>query len=478
MIRSIRRRRPLDDAEPGDSRGSPATLPEGLRRPLSTPDAALVALQRLAGNQAVVDALRSTAAGDALARRSVQREPPGEPGVDEDEGDIVVYDEGPADERKRGVVTDIAGAEEADLPGLEAEASEVPARLAELEAELASLRGARDRESKARRRQLKRELSDVKAVVKGRRARLKVTRAAVMGGHSKALREHLDRAGTKPRDWYANLIPSATFLGVEITPNRREFASLGLGGVHLEMYRRLYKAERELTAELAMGPAEAGKALGLRRVSGLRMPDKNSEGADLHSFGLAVDINADRSNPYLQATKSSASGLKWEAIRRASLLVTGTVHDLAKTPPKGTGASAIDKRVSQAEQMFDLIEAVAGSLETYFAFRDATEVAAGGTTLQLETLAERFGAATGTPPLSTAEWQSRIKDDYAILQAAYTERRDPAKASALIDLDKRLVLALVRAGLAWGMYTKSKDIMHFDVRDSVIPYQRPNPNWH
>jgi hypothetical protein len=110
--------------------------------------------------------------------------------------------------------------------------------------------------------------------------------------------------------------------------------------------------------------------------------------------------------------------------------------------------------------------------------RTATEVTIGGTAKSLESLAERFATATGTPVKSVADWQTQINEDYAVLKSTYGDRRDPAQASDLMDLDKRLVLALARAGLAWGMYTKSKDIMHFDVRDSVIPYQRPNPNWH
>ena len=64
-----------------------------------------------------------------------------------------------------------------------------------------------------------------------------------------------------------------------------------------------------------------------------------------------------------------------------------------------------------------------------------------------------------------AEWQEQIKKDRENLQGALG--KDPEKG--FLNLDKQLVMALVKAGLSWGgTLDNQKDIHHFDFRGGTI----------
>lgn len=267
--------------------------------------------------------------------------------------------------------------------------------------------------------------------------------------------------------WFADLYPSATFLGLPITGNRFAFKKKKLGGVHKELYERLKVAEKILADETGLAVAELADELGIEGVSGLREVEPatgKSEGVGLHSLGLAIDLDAKGgSNPYLR-------GKSVDPLKRATTLIKygdSTKFEVKGEASRGTGKSSLEKRVTQADAWYDVMRDASKSLEVYLAFETKTEVTVGSKTLKLEELAKAYGAATGDSK-SVADWQTQIAEDRKQLKGGDFGKGDPGKG--FLNLDKRLVMALVKAGLTWGgtLGSPGKDLMHFDYRSGTI----------
>ena len=267
------------------------------------------------------------------------------------------------------------------------------------------------------------------------------------------------RHGLTPEQWFAGIHPNATFLGQPIQ-GQGGFKKLGLGGVHAELYDKLKRAEQILMDETGLDAEKTGKKLGVRYVGGLRAGNKR-ESVSLHKLGLAVDINAGSSNPWIKESSR-------DPILRATQLINADPFDLRMK----SGPDRRKKRVKQAEEMFQKLTDVGTALEIYFKFRTDTKATLkDGRVLSLEKLASAYAAATGER-LSVSEWQEQINTDYDTLKNGnYGSKRNPAKASGTMNLDKRLVMAMVKAGLTWGAFfhkDQGKDIMHFDWRGGTI----------
>jgi len=269
--------------------------------------------------------------------------------------------------------------------------------------------------------------------------------------------------GPTAEQWFADLYPGATFLGIAID-GQEKFRGEVIGGVHKELYDRLKRVEQLLMTETGKDEAGTAEELGLRTVGGLR-PGSGS----LHTFGLAIDVNADRSNPWLRASSQAP-------VQRATQLVSKSAVDVLAHPTKQSGTTR-EQRAKQARQMYAELSSVATALDVYFRFRSSTSVTLGDDTiLELADLASAYAAATGESR-TVAQWQEQIAEDHKTLVGGnYGKRRDPAKESATMDLDQRLVMAMAKAGLTWGgtLGAQGKDVMHFDLRDGTIKGPRPS----
>ena len=204
-----------------------------------------------------------------------------------------------------------------------------------------------------------------------------------------------------PERWFADLYPGATFLGKPIK-GQEGFRGQQLGGVHKEMYDPLKRAEQLLMAETGKDEEGTATELGLRTIGGLR-PGSGS----LHTLGLAVDINADRSNPWLRGSSQGP-------VRRATQLISNHAFDVLADPARQPGTSR-ERRVAQAAQMYAELTSVSVAVETYLKFRTSTSVLLNdGTTLQLADLADAVAEATGDRR-TVAEWQQQITADQKAL---------------------------------------------------------------
>ena len=100
----------------------------------------------------------------------------------------------------------------------------------------------------------------------------------------------LVHAGTTQAAWEADLVPNATFMGVNI---RR--------GIHQELVDRLNLAETYLRGQhTGSSDADIVNLIGLYSVSGRRAP-RNAVGGNSitnHAYGIAIDVNY-RGNPYI-----------------------------------------------------------------------------------------------------------------------------------------------------------------------------------
>jgi hypothetical protein len=239
--------------------------------------------------------------------------------------------------------------------------------------------------------------------------------------------------GKTVEEWFAGIDTSATFLGKPI-----EASSGSVPGVHQVLVDRLRRVEARLVKELgASSPAECGRQLHVYSISGLRKPSTATGGSlpSMHCYGLAIDINY-RGNPYFQPGAKAAP-----VVTSAVRLISGKNIDVFGKPPRNAGTAW--EGFHEASDYF----------KAYLALRDPARRKG------LEALAARVGR-------SSADLQAQIaKDHKELYHKSSFVRRDPAKG--FLDLDKRLVVALVETGgLLWGgMYAhKGKDLMHFDWR--------------
>lgn len=264
-------------------------------------------------------------------------------------------------------------------------------------------------------------------------------------------------------EWFADHEPDAKFLGLRIRAS-----SGSVPGVHKEFLTQLELAETELRSKFPGKDDKAIRdALGIRDIGGLRRPKLATGGSQpsLHSFGMAIDINA-ATNPFVgnaevsDDIKDAAKRAEIEAnrsprvIERAMLLIHGEAFDV-ETKLK------VGKRKATAEESYDLHARASQALADYLKLADATDE-------ELQPHVERAQAAGDTRDL--AAWRERIANDKQLLPFFDFGKHPNPEEKGYLDLAKDLVLALTdKGGLTWGgTYNKAKDIMHFDYRGGSI----------
>jgi hypothetical protein len=341
-------------------------------------------------------------------------------------------DKTPAGKKKRGdsVEQDREDAvEQASLTAEERETSlaDTGTDLGEVAAELKQLDA--DRKAKTITQE---EYKAAKGPLQKRVAELK--RAKARWEIEGELKEIAKRKGqpeeTAVEDWFQQIEPDATFLGVPIGASSGSASP----GVHKQLADKLRAAEAELEAH------PERDAIQIHRIGGLRPPKPATGGTrvSMHCYGLAIDIDAD-ANPFVRGDSA-------EPIERARLLISGI-----------EGFVVSKGRKADAGAQWDVLEAASEDMRTYFALTD--EAAIEGY-LSKSPGAQKLGDA--------AWWKAQIAKDEKALRGRETwHAADPTKG--MMTLHKVLVETLVKHGLDWGgQYGGGKDIMHFDYRSGDI----------
>jgi hypothetical protein len=306
------------------------------------------------------------------------------------------------------------------------------ATLTEDETQLLELRGKGKSLSKEERKELRVLIRKLGGKKGEQRARVK-----------SAIEKDLEDAGTTPAQWFAKIVPDATFLGMKITATHGSASP----GVHQELNTVLQAAEGKLMNALKItDKGKCARKIGLYGVGGLRPPKPATGGSrpSMHCYGLAIDINA-RGNPFVGRSLRSTA-----AIQHATLLL------------RGEAVTVTDAASAKAGAQWERLHAASEDLRIYLSLREdgnKEKLAA------LVTLRQQAGDTR-----DVAGWKAQIEEDYKAIagKGDFAGQANPAR-SGFMDLDKALVEALTAAGLSWGgQYPGAKDIMHFDLRGGTI----------
>ena len=237
-------------------------------------------------------------------------------------------------------------------------------------------------------------------------------------------------------------------------------------GMHVELVRRLRKAERHLLtlpAFQGMTPVRLGGALGVVEVHRGARP--NAGDNSLHTFGLAVDI-AYCGNPWMRRTTS------WDALKRAALLVSGVT--LRQRTAGAYFHSLGSDSTRSTESIWDELRRRSDELATYLQLADDPTGLA--RVLEARQAAGTAGvlAAGESLDAATARWRASMRKDRRQLEKGDFEKHD-SPTNGFLHLDRNLVVALRDQGcLVWGAVdfgpgrkshmVGSGDVMHFDAR--------------
>ncbi|MCE7011434.1 hypothetical protein LWC34_52785 [Kibdelosporangium philippinense] len=238
-----------------------------------------------------------------------------------------------------------------------------------------------------------------------------------------------------PEEWFAEIV-TITFLGKPVQ-------------VHKILAEKLAAVEQSI----------AGQQVPVaRELSGLRPP-----GSGLHGLGLAIDVNAS-TNPYIFNATSNEADPKQQneksivrgIIDRAVLLIEQKTADVEKFQERPAGDGAHER----AEASYDKLDEASDAMQEYFAL---------GAKERRADLEEKVAALGGTDPKKRTvdQWAKAIADDRKKLPAISASKDWAKPEQGFLDLDKRLVMAMVDAGLTWlgdDTIGGGRDIMHFDTR--------------
>ncbi|RSM60053.1 hypothetical protein DMH04_54745 [Kibdelosporangium aridum] len=241
-------------------------------------------------------------------------------------------------------------------------------------------------------------------------------------------------------EWFADIV-TVSFLGKSVQ-------------VHKILAEKLAAAEQSLAGQQTPAGGWA------RELSGLRPP-----GSGLHGLGLAIDVNAS-TNPFIFNAASNEADPKQQSeksivrgiIDRAVLLIEQKAPDTEKFQERPGGKDAHER----AEASYDKLAEASEAMREYFA------LGAKERRTELEEKVAALGAADAKKRTAD-QWAKAIAEDRRKLPAISASKDWSKPEQGFLDLDKRLVLAMVDAGLTWlgdDTIGGGRDIMHFDTRGS------------
>ncbi|MEM7370357.1 MAG: M15 family metallopeptidase [Bacteroidota bacterium] len=248
----------------------------------------------------------------------------------------------------------------------------------------------------------------------------------------------------KPEQYFQEMV-SINFLGKRARKIRPEFARV-LKTVESKLCEQLYLVDPSLS-----DPAEAGRYLGIDEefatIRGLK-PEK-AEYQSMHLFGLAIDINL-RKNPWITQKKKKKKPLKKVIRRMDALFNTSIIDDY-----RYQNANKEVSNLGELEEIYDSYANLDKSFERYFSLMDDDE--------QLQA-ALAASESRKWKKMSVRSAKKQIKEDRRVMAKQWSRKRatKELKHRGIMDMDKRLVMAMGAEKLDWG--GKYGDMMHFDMR--------------
>lgn len=296
-----------------------------------------------------------------------------------------------------------------------------------------------------------------------------------------------------------------------VQESRAHFLNIPVSkGIHREMFEKMKKAEIELLKNIN------NRKFGIKNISGWRNISPNSSFLSWHCLGLAVDINYE-GNPWIGRSTTVKGGRKVFPSRAiyalSNLLFFGNIFDVfVNRSPKGLSSR------QEAEFIHNVLQKASLALILYFSLIDNTTIinvnkitnklsASQQNAFHIQKSEDKVRWLIAHNGIQDIQYKQLIKMSTTndmrrllnILKARNADQininavksiiqrqkgilridfqlnkggaRDPGKG--FLDLDKRMVSALVNAGLKWGgMWSlpshQGKDIMHFYLDNGKI----------
>jgi len=259
------------------------------------------------------------------------------------------------------------------------------------------------------------------------------------GALARAAGKTAEAAVLDPDTWFRQFtrIP---FLGREL--NKNEY-------IHVEFAKKLQQVENSLVQQLGGTAQTAGDTLlfNSQETHPASRPQSSTAAYSFHMFGLAIDVNY-LGNPFVD---NDDIGVLNGVLKRASELLR---------------ADTLRYTRASGPAYYDVVERLDQLLEQYFALLDDAPG------LQTKIAAATRGEWRG---VTAAKARRRIQADVDNLSVALVRRRHKRtgadlrpyfKTHAILNFDKRLVVAMDNASVDWG--ARYGDMMHFDMRTAGV----------
>lgn len=277
----------------------------------------------------------------------------------------------------------------------------------------------------------------------------------------------LKKAGYDPPSTWWNQFTDITLLGK------------GASSVHKDFAGKLKDAEAKIVAAVGADPLyqkwltdnpdakgddakKVGKYLGINGYATSRTTGEESSYASMHLFGLAIDINYTQ-NPWISDDGGKQT---WSKDGSKPTSKTAKLQDFLNRAGSLTGETLTFNHVNadnfkyDLESTYDNFSKLDKGAEKYFSFLDPANEA--------EMMAL---VAKSTDPVfqgkNADEVRKIIQQDLDTMATQWSRGTKAGKESVqkngLMDLDKRVVMAMGEVGLDWG--GKYGDMMHFDMRN-------------
>lgn len=279
----------------------------------------------------------------------------------------------------------------------------------------------------------------------------------------------LKKAGFDPPSTWWNNFTSISLLGRQATSLHKDFANV------------LKNAEAKIIAAINADPqyatwlAENGKTkgddaktvgqyLGIKAYSTIRTTEEESSYASMHLFGLAIDFNATE-NPWI----SDNGGKQTFDDKGKPKTKTAKLQDFFNRAGSLLGKTLTFEHVNadkfnyDMESTYDNFSKLDKGAEKYFSFLDPANE-----TEMMELVGKSEDPAFKGK--TADEVRAIIQGDLDTMSKEWSRGsksgKESVKQHGIMDLDKRVVMAMGEVGLDWG--GKYGDMMHFDMRNTGI----------
>lgn len=256
----------------------------------------------------------------------------------------------------------------------------------------------------------------------------------------------------------------------------------GATGIHKEFAGKLKDAEAKIVAAVGADPLyqkwltenpdakgddakKVGKYLGINGYATSRTTGEESSYASMHLFGLAIDFNYTQ-NPWISDDGGKQT---WSKDGSKPTSKTAKLQDFLNRAGSLTGETLTFNHVNADNFKYDMgstydnFSKLDKGAEKYFSFLDTANEA------EMMALVGK-SADPVFAGKSADDVRKIIQQDLDTMASEWSRGskagKESVKANGIMDLDRRVVMAMGEVGLDWG--GKYGDMMHFDMRNVGI----------